>query len=736
MRRWLLLLLLCALASVAHLRAQTRMADSLRALLQAEPRADTTRAQRLQALGMALQLPALPQAIEAMRQALALSRQLHDSKGESQALMRLATFYRRNADNATAQRYNQQARVVFKRRHDLAGIAKTYQQDGWIELQLEHPAAALQAALQGLPYAEQAGDKEGLTRLQVVIGTVHVQLENPEEAIAVLQPALRIAEATGDTYMVTAALNQLGNAYRMQQKWPLAINYLKRSERKNREIADITSALTDEINLSELYVKQGDLAQALRYANLARTTARANHDTYNLPAAELAVARVYLLRGRTDSVLALARHAVASSQAARIKESVRNGSDILAQAYAQRGDFANAYRYQRLWVAYKDSVTGEETQKKTAALRYGYELDKKQDQITLLRQRQQLQAQRAARQHQELLGLVAGLVGLLLLAGLLARNVRLKQRANSALNEKNEQIADQRDRLDHTLTKLKATQSQLVQSEKMVALAALTAGVAHEIQNPLNFVNNFSEVSLELLAELDEERQLPSPNPVVTAGLFGDLQQNLRKINQHGERASGIVKGMLEHAHANPAQLQAVDPNALVQDYLRLAYHSFKNKFPAFDIAHHFELDPALGLVRVVPQELGRVLLNLFANAFYAVHHKAAWPGAGDYAPSVRVRTRRASGCVELHVRDNGSGISPVVIDKIFDPFFTTKPPGEGTGLGLWLSYDIVTKGYSGTLTARSEEGAYTEVVLTLPQNQTVPVATSAALATAAEPED
>jgi signal transduction histidine kinase len=722
MKRWLLLLLLLELLPVADIHAQTRPADSLRALLQTNPRADTTRVRRLQALGMELLLPALPQAIEAMKQALVLSRQLRDSVGEGQALMRLATFHRRAADNAAAQRYNQQARAFYKRQRNLTEIGKTYQQEAWIELQLEHPTAALQAALRGLPYAEKAGDKVGQTRLQVIIGTIHMQLENPKEAIAVLRPALRNAEALKDQYMIAGALNVLGNAYRIEKNWPLAVSYLQRAVRKNHEINDLESARIDEINLSELYVKQGNLPQALHHADLARTTARAAQDAYNLPAGELAVARVHLLLGRTDSALVLARHAVALSQVSHNKESLRNGSDILAQAYAKLGDFANAYRYQRQWVAYKDSVMGEETRKNTAALRYGYELDRKQDQITLLNQRQQIQAQRAERQHQEMIGLIAGLVGLLLLAGLLVRNIFLKQRANRELNAKNEQIALQRDRLDQTLTKLKATQSQLVQSEKMVALAALTAGVAHEMQNPLNFVNNFSEVSLELLSELEEERQLPAHDPAVVGSLLGDLRQNLHKINQHGMRASGIVKGMLDHAHADPGQLQAVDLNALVEDYLRLAYHSLQTRHRDFTVARVLDLDPALGPLQAVPQELGRVLLNLFTNAFYAVHEKAERLGA-SYQPSVRVRTCRLSGCVELHVRDNGPGISPAVIDRIFDPFYTTKPPGEGTGLGLWLSYDIVTKGYGGAIKVRSDEGAFTELIVSLPQDQRQPVA-------------
>jgi len=720
MRRWLLLFVVASgLLPCSGLQAQTRAADSLRALLQANARADTTRVRRLQALSMALLLPDLPQAIAVMKQALALSQQLRDSVGEGGALIRLATLYRRQADYAQARRYTLAAQVLFRRRHDLTGLGKTFLQLSFIEAQQQNPAASLRAALQGLPYAEQAGDRVNQTRLQVAIGNVYVQLENPKDALAVLLPALRSAEALDDKYMVAAALNLLGNAYRMQKNWPRAVDYFQRASRRNRALGDVESALIDEINLSDLYAERRNLPQAQAHAALARATATATHDAYNLPAAELAMARVYLLQGRTDSALALARHGVALSQASHSNESLRNGSDILAQAYAQRGDFANAYRYQRQGVAYKDSVTGEETQQKTSALRYGYELDKKQDQIALLTKDRQLQAQQATQQRQELRGLLAGLLGVLLLAALLARNIFLKQRANRTLNEKNQQIARQRDRLDQALTKLKVAQNQLVQSEKMTALAALTAGVAHEMQNPLNFVNNFSEVSLELLAELEEAQQRPALDPALATGLLADLKANLSKINQHGTRAAGIVTGMLEHAHADPGQLHEVDLNALAQNYMRLAYHSLQNKHRTFTVTLSQDLDPTVGLLQAVPQELGRVLLNLFTNAFYAVHEKARVLGPA-YVPSVRVRTQRVGTSVELHVRDNGPGISPVVIDKIFDPFFTTKPPGEGTGLGLWLSYDIVTNGYGGTLTARSEEGAYTELVLTLPQDQAV----------------
>ncbi|WP_210514186.1 ATP-binding protein [Hymenobacter terricola] len=714
MKRWLFLILMAGLWHAGPAKAQIHVADSLQALLQAEPRADTTRVRRLQALSSALMLAAPLQSATVLKQALKLSRRLHDAVGEGQALVRLGTLCRRQADYEQARRYTQQAQNLFMQRHDSVGLAKIFLQWSLIEAEQENPAASLRAALQGLPYAERTGNRVDAARLQVAIGSVYVQLGNYQDAVKVLLPALRSAEASGDKHALATALNLLGNAYQQLHDRPRAVGYFNRSMRLNRQLNDVISALIDEINLSILYVEEGRLREALFHASRARAEAISNKDAYNLPPAELAMARVYLLQGRTDSAMALARHAFALSQSSRSNESLRNGSDILAQAFAQRGDFANAYHYQRLWVAYKDSVTGEETQKKTSALRYGYELDKKQSQIILLKQRQQLQAQQAARQHQKMLGLLAGVLGLVLLAALLARNVFLKQRANRTLNVKNAQIAHHRDQLDSTLTKLKATQSQLVQSEKMVALAALTAGVAHEIQNPLNFVNNFSEVSLELVTELEEERQQPARDEKLENELFGDLKKNLHKIHQHGSRAGDIVKGMLEHAHADTGQRQPVDLNAMAQDYLRLAYHGLQSKHQNVSVARTFKLDPDLGPLQLVPQEIGRVLLNLFTNAFYAVQHKMAALGPA-YAPEVQVSTRRQGGDVELRVRDNGTGIPAMVVDKIFEPFFTTKPTGEGTGLGLWLSYDIITKGYGGKLSVHTQEGEYTEFVVRIP---------------------
>ena len=697
-----------------RVRAQSRTADSLRALLSTQLRPDTLRMRRLQALSAELLLKNLPKAIVAQEAALKLCRRLRAEQSEGAILMRLATLYRRQASYRQARHYTKQAQQLYARRGDRAGMGVTYLQLSFIDSEQGDLTGALRAAMQGLRYAEQAGDKVTQTRLQVALSMVYVQLGNYTEALPVLRATLKNAEALGDMHMVASALNLLGNTHHKLKNWRQAQVYFLRSVQLNRKLGDLQSATIDEINLSDLYGQQNNHAQALAYGLQARASALANRDTYNLPPAELALARVYLNTQQLDSAIRLAQHGFKLSQAKRSNENLRDGSDILAQAYAQRGEYAQAYAYQRLWAAYQDSLAGEEIQRRTSSLRYGFELEKKQDQIALLTQGRQLEAQKAYRQRQEMRGLLAGLLAVLLLAALLARNIYLKHRANRVLKLKSDLIVEQRDNLDHTLTELKLTQSQLVQSEKMVALAALMAGVAHEIQNPLNFVNNFSELSLELLAELKQEHAQPNRDLEFEAGLLNDLGQNISKIHQHGSRASAIVKGMLEHSHVHTGQRQPVDLNALVRDYLRLAYHSLQAKHRDFTVAHSFELDHNLGLLHLEPQEVGRVLLNLFTNAYYALHQKAALLGAA-YQPTLSVRTRRHGPNVELYVRDNGTGIAPDVLEKVFDPFFTTKPPGDGTGLGLSLSYDTVTKGYGGQLTVQSKESEFTEFIIQLP---------------------
>ncbi|MBD2716811.1 hypothetical protein KBK19_17335 [Microvirga sp. STR05] len=283
--------------------------------------------------------------------------------------------------------------------------------------------------------------------------------------------------------------------------------------------------------------------------------------------------------------------------------------------------------------------------------------------------------------------------------------------------ERTATLTTQAEELQQALTELKTTQAQLIQAEKMASLGELTAGIAHEIQNPLNFVTNFSDVSTELVSELEEEQQKPQRDAELEADLLADLKQNLQKINHHGQRAASIVRGMLEHSRASSGERQPTDINLLADEYLRLAYHGLRAKNKSFNATLHTDFDMSLGKVEAVSQDLGRVLLNLFTNAFYAVQkRKEMQPSINGYMPTVSVITRRGpDDTVEVRVRDNGTGMPEGVQQKIFQPFFTTKPTGEGTGLGLSLSYDIVTKGHGGTLSVETQEGEYTEFIISLP---------------------
>jgi signal transduction histidine kinase len=297
--------------------------------------------------------------------------------------------------------------------------------------------------------------------------------------------------------------------------------------------------------------------------------------------------------------------------------------------------------------------------------------------------------------------------------------LRVTEEKRELLERQNErlesQVAERTRDLEATLTHLRDTQAQLIQSEKMASLGELTAGIAHEIQNPLNFVNNFSELNRELLEEL--QQTLPAENGDEATSLINDIRDNEEKILHHGRRADAIVKGMLQHSRSGTGVKEPTDLNALVDEYLRLAYHGLRAKDKSFNATFTTDLDAALPNVEVVPQDLGRVVLNLINNAFYAVSEKQR-QGDKDYVPTVTVRTSRSGDRAEILVTDNGAGIPDAIREKIFQPFFTTKPTGQGTGLGLSLSYDIV-KAHGGTLTIgpRTAEGTTFRIALPLPES-------------------
>jgi signal transduction histidine kinase len=299
----------------------------------------------------------------------------------------------------------------------------------------------------------------------------------------------------------------------------------------------------------------------------------------------------------------------------------------------------------------------------------------------------------------------------------------LSQKALAQEREKQEMLAAQKDELERqvqhrtselskSLTNLKVTQSQLIHSEKMASLGELTAGVAHEIKNPLNFINNFSEVSNELLEEM--ERALQAQNLDEVRLLIVSIKENLRRIGEHGKRADDIVKSMLQHSRKSTGTKEPTDINALVEEYLLLSYYGIRAKDNAFSAHLITNFDKDIGKIEIIPQEVGRVLLNLFNNAFYAINEKRKTLD-GSFEPTLSVETRKAGDKVEISVHDNGTGIPSNIVGKVCQPFFTTKPTGKGTGLGLSLSYDIITKGHNGKLMIESKEGEWTKFVVQLP---------------------
>jgi signal transduction histidine kinase len=365
-------------------------------------------------------------------------------------------------------------------------------------------------------------------------------------------------------------------------------------------------------------------------------------------------------------------------------------------SYYDKKDPAKALNYLKEYNAVRESLYGTKN------------MQAMQNLVVAEAQRQQeiIEVEKAYQNKIKMYALLGGLIVLLLVAAMFYRN---------SVNQKKSRILlqQQKNELEQSLRQLRTTQTQLVQAEKMASLGELTAGIAHEIQNPLNFVNNFAEVNAELIDELETEANKGNLEEVKL--LAKDIKENETKINHHGKRADAIVKNMLQHSRQSSGQKEPTDINALCDEYLRLSYHGLRAKDKSFNADFETKFDAALAPIRVVPQDIGRVILNLINNAFYAVNERQKNEKDSGYKPRVTLTTKKQADQVVIEVADNGTGMPEQVKEKIFQPFFTTKPTGEGTGLGLSLSYDIVTKGHGGTMEVETTEGEGTEFVIMLP---------------------
>jgi two-component system NtrC family sensor kinase len=436
-------------------------------------------------------------------------------------------------------------------------------------------------------------------------------------------------------------------------------------------------------------------------------------DRLNYSAAKNQLAEIYKKEGNIDSCIFYAKEALQNALIIHNEPEILHAALLLGHGMLEKGNLDSALYYKDLAFAYQNTV-------------YGPEKIRKINLIALREQQRQQEAKEEQIRYEAKVRqttLWTSVIVFFLVSIFLYWLSRRKHIANRILELKNKKI-------EQTLSLLRFTQNQLIQREKMAALGEITAGIAHEIQNPLNFVTNFAETGNELIVELKSEMEKPvkERDPSLEKEILNDLSQSFQKIEQHGKRADGIVKNMLLHSRSTTGEMELTDLNALAGEYLKLSYHShFSGKKGlsaeenSFQTEIETDFDPNLPKIKVIPQEIGRVLLNLLNNSFYAVSQKQLKlekDGLSDlssYKPLVRLCTKLEESKVRISIWDNGSGIPKNLQSKIFQPFFTTKPTGEGTGLGLSLSFDIITKGHGGEINAESKEGEFTEFSIFLP---------------------
>ena len=523
------------------------------------------------------------------------------------------------------------------------------------------------------------------------IGLVYMDLKDYPTCLHYLYRALYTQETVQYKRGIAIEYMNLAMTYEYMNRLDSALYFIQLAEKGK----DLIEDLYPEVNrvFGNIYARQSDYPLAEHYYNKGIETGLRLNDYRTVSFICADAARMFRGRNLTDSSIAYAKRGVTYGQMASYKKGILFSATILSELLDSTRP-VEALNYYRIAAAAKDSLFGAGNIKTIQAL-----ITKEEG-----RQKEIQSAKKAYQNQLKQYGLLAGLGIFLIVAIILFRNNRQKQKANAILQT--------------TLADLKATQAQLVQSEKMASLGELTAGIAHEIQNPLNFVNNFSEVSAELIGEMQTE--LEKGDLEEAKALASDIRQNLEKINHHGKRADAIVKGMLQHSSKGSGKKEPTDINALCDEYLRLAFHGLRAKDKSFNATMKTSFDASIGKVNIIPQDIGRVILNLITNAFYAVNEKSK-QGIAGYEPTVEVSTtlsplpgRGVGGEVKINVKDNGEGIPEKVMNKIFQPFFTTKPTGQGTGLGLSLSYDIV-KAHGGELKVETKEREGTIFIIQIP---------------------
>ena len=601
-----------------------------------------------------------------------------------------------------------------------------------------YPDTALQYALEGMELAKRLNDRKGEALCSNALGNVYFHVGDYPKSLELYFATLAIEEKYNNRSKVPTTYFNIASVYTEEEDYTNALHYISKAKGEDEKLGDSSGILFDYYSLGSIYVRMGKNDSALNYiqqswllarqlndqnmigailntfgeaySGLKNTRLASEYYRLSIPYAQVVndnevlasnyfgLAKGFQENKRPDSSIHYARKAILIAAESSFLKQVLEISAYLVLAFKNKNQFDSAFKYQTLNIAAKDSLFNVDKARKIQNLKF--------------QEQQRLQTIETARiqfrdQVKFYFGIGASII-FLGIAFILWRNSRQKQKAYVLLQQ-------QKSKAEQAFQDLKSAQAMLVQSEKMASLGELTAGIAHEIQNPLNFVNNFSEVNKELLAELKAEAQKGNNREVIAVA--DDILQNEQRIHHHGMRAGAIIENMLEHSRNSRGQLESTDINLIADEYLRLSYNGFRTRDKSFTANIKTDFGGNIGNIKSIPQDLGRVFLNLYNNAFYAIREKIK-AGNNNYEPVIAVITRKLANpsggsFVEIVVQDNGIGIPQKILSKIFQPFFTTKPTGEGSGLGLSLSYDII-KSVAGEIKAESVEGEFTRFTITL----------------------
>jgi signal transduction histidine kinase len=711
--------------------AQNTTIDSLRIRLLSQQK-DTAALRTMdQLVNLFFELDDCDSALRYSELAVKLAVELSRKKDEAIGKFHKGISLRCKEDYAKSYLVLNESKKLFAELNDELYVARCIRQMGLVFSDQDHSSDALDNFFSALSLSEKMMDTTEVMRNLLSISELFRANDKPEKALEYAKKYEVYAYSREDLQPRDMITQRLGFIYKDLGNDSLSLHYQLESLHLSEMQHDTLGIGNSYIDLGYLYAEAKDYGKSLQYLGDAEKMYRKISNTGR-------VARAFYLRAQTyesmnEPQLALKEYfeSLRLSKSLDDRNHVADNIVAIGNVYLTLKQYLNAQEYFQNYLtlaillkqpdrrveAYEYlSQVSEKLNKPQESLRYLNQfielrdsIDESNDEERLIeveatknfeRVVQENKMQQAKEQYDariKIYSLLSGLVFLFLLSILLFRNIRQKQKAKI--------------KIEKAFDELKATQAQLIQSEKMASLGQLTAGIAHEIQNPLNFVNNFSEVSNEMLNEINAEIEKGNFAEVKT--LTTDVRKNLEKILHHGKRADSIVKGMLQHSRTSSGVKEPTDINVLADEYLRLAFHGFRAKDKSFNVTTKTEFDETVGKIPVVPQDIGRVVLNLITNAFYTVSEKKKQSG-GEYEPTVTLRTKRNSDHVLISVKDNGNGISPKVQDRIFQPFFTTKPTGQGTGLGLSLSYDIV-KAHRGELVVETREKEGSEFIISLP---------------------